>query len=331
MKLLVIILNYRVTDLVINCLGSLQSEIASVPGMKVAVCENGSGADAEQRLRAAIDGNGWNSWAELTAVSPNLGFTGGNNVVIRKVMAARDRPEYLLLLNADTIVHPGAMSTLVEFMERSPRVGIAASRLENPDGSEQVSAHRFYSIVSEFLDGIRLGVMDRILSSRSVNFPTPEVESEVDWVPGCSMIIRREVVEQIGGLDEGFYTYFDDIDYCWHARRAGWSVWCVPKSRITHLEGAATGVTSPGPARRRPRYWFQARRRFWLKNHGPLTAALADCAFVVGRALWRVRRYLLGKPNYDPPYFLRDFIRNSVLSNGFKLQAVENPALKRAG
>lgn len=137
MKLLVIILNYRVTDLTIDCLRSLVQEVPRVPGTKVAVCENGTGGDAEQRLREAISANGWAPWAELTAISPNRGFTGGNNVIIRKWLGTADCPDYFLLLNADTLVQPGACEVLVRFMDRHPEVGIAGSRLEWPDGAPQ--------------------------------------------------------------------------------------------------------------------------------------------------------------------------------------------------
>lgn len=327
MKLLVIILNYRVTDLTIDCLKSLAPEIPCVPAMKVAVCENGTGGDAEKRLRYAIGNYGWESWVELTVIFPNRGFTGGNNVVIREALAGANSPQYFLLLNADTIIQPGAVRALVDFMDRNPKAGIAASRLENPDGSDQGSAYRFYNIASEFDSAARLGIISRLLSRQRTSFAMPEIACEVDWVPGCSMIIRREVVEEIGPLDEGFYTYFDDIDYCWNARRAGWSVWFIPKSRVTHLEGASTGIAARAEIKRRPRYWFEARRRFWLKNRGRVRAALADAAFIFGYALWRVRRFIQRKPDMDPPYFFTDFIRNSVFVSGFNLRAVENPAM----
>jgi len=329
MRILVIILNYRVTDLTIDCLRSLVPEVPCIPGMKVAVCENGTGGDAEVKLRNAISANGWESWVELTAISPNRGFTGGNNVIIRKAMAASDPPDYFLLLNADTIVQPGALAALVNFMDRTPDAGIAASRLENFDGSEQGSAYRFYNVANEFEGAIRLSAISRMLAKQIVCFPMPKAACEVDWVPGCSMIIRRKVVESIGLLDEDYFSYFDDIDYCWNARRAGWPVWFVPESRVMHLDGASTGITSR-IVKRRPSYWFQARRRFWLKNYGPVDAALADGAFIIGHALWRVRRLFQRKDDKDPPHFLTDFIRNSVFVTGFKLRVVQNPAMDPA-
>src|SRR6516165_10238418 len=102
MQLLVVILSYRVTDLTIDCLRSLSPEIERTPGTRVAVCENGTGGDAAERLRQAIDENGWDAWADLTVSYPNRGFTGGNNAVIRPAIESADPPKYVFLLNADT-------------------------------------------------------------------------------------------------------------------------------------------------------------------------------------------------------------------------------------
>src|ERR1041385_1657052 len=228
MKLLVVILNYRVTDLTIDCLKSLVPEVPKVPGAKVAVCENGTGGDAEERLRAAIAENCWGSWVELTAISPNRGFTGGNNFIIRKALESPDPPEYILLLNADTLVLPGALEILVRFMDGHPQVGVAGSRLEWPDGTPQGTPFRFQGIATELDRGLRLGVVSRLLSPWSICIPPPQCACPVDWVSGASMIIRKKVVEEIGPLDEGLYTYFDDIDYCLNAKRAGWQTWFVP-------------------------------------------------------------------------------------------------------
>ena len=90
------------------------------------------------------------------------------------------------------------------------------------------------------------------------------------------------MLEQIGLLDEGLYTYFDDPDICLRAARAGWETWYVPESRVIHLGGASTGVTGNRPPARRPAYWYQARRRFFLKNYGACYTALADAAFILG-------------------------------------------------
>lgn len=328
LKLLVVIVNYRVTDLTIDCLKSLEGQIHDVPGTHVAVCENGTGLEAVRQLEQAIVGAGWSSWVTLTAISPNRGFTGGNNAILRPAMASSDPPEYFFLLNADTIARPGALKALVDFMDAHPSVGIAGSRLENLQGVPRSTAFRFFSITSEFDHALRLGLVSRVLSRWSGTQPLPSKPCSTDWVSGASMLVRREVFAQIGLLDEELYTYFDDIDICKRARRAGWPTWLVTDSHIVHLQGQTTGITRqqerPG---RRPAYWFEARRLFWLKNYGMVRTAMADAAWITGFALWRLRRAIQGKEDRDPPLLLWDFIRHSVWVKGFRKRPVRNPAL----
>ena len=97
------------------------------------------------------------------------------------------------------------------------------------------------------------------------------------------------MLDEIGLLDEDLYTYFDDIDICLRARRAGWETWFIPESKIIHLEGASTGVATRLVKRRHPSYWYQARHRCFLKNYGALYTALADAAFISGYMIWRLR------------------------------------------
>lgn len=330
MKLLVVVLNYRGTDLTVDCLRTLDGRIDRVPGAKVVVVENGSGGDAEERLRREIDEKGYGRWAELLPVHPNRGFTGGNNIAIRRALASGDPPEYVLLLNNDTLVHDGALEALVAFMDAHPEAGIAGSQLLWPDGRIQASPFRHWSFVSEFIMGVRLTVVHRLLSRWWIVPPTPAAASPVDWVSGASMILRRTMLDRIGLLDEGLYTYFDDNDICLRAHGAGWQVWYVPESRITHLEGATTGLAQRS-AKRRPPYWFQARRRFFLKHHGAAYAALADAAWILGFSLWRARRFVQRRPDTDPPHLLADFVRESVFRTGFELREVENPAMPKGG
>ena len=324
-KLLVIIVNYRVAHLAIDCLHSVAEEIGRVPNIHVAICENGTGDDSAQRIQKEIDDNGWAPWCTLTTIDVNLGFTGGNNVILRPAMQSADPPQYFLLLNADTVVRPNAFKALVDYMDQNPKVGIAGSRLEDPDGTPQRSAFRFQSPLSSFEGNLRLGAVSRLLSRWTVAPPVVDHPCQTDWVAGASMIIRREVLRDIGPLDEGYYTYFDDIDYCFNAKKAGWPTWYVPASRVVHLVGQTTGVNRK--PRRLPPYLLEARRRYFLKNHSRLYAATVDACMIAGMALWRLRVLLTGKENDTPPHLLGDSIRQSVFCKGFKLQDVQNPAL----
>jgi GT2 family glycosyltransferase len=331
MKMLIAISSYRVPDLTIDCLRSLSREIDRIPGTKVGVCENGTGGDAADRLRRAIEENGWGRWVELTEIYPNRGFTGGTNAVIRPALESDDPPEYVLLLNADTIVLEHALDTLVAFMDSHPKAGMAASTFLSAEGKLQPTVFRFPGILNELDRGLRLGVVSKLLAPWASVPPPPRQACTADWVCAACAILRRTMLEQIGLLDEGLYTYFDDVDIGLRARRAGWETWYVPESRVIHLEGVSTGIAShlARPARRPP-YWFEARRRFFLRNYGALYTALADAAFISGYAIWRLRRWLQRKPDLDPPYMLLDSIRHSVFLTGPKVRIVENPALRES-
>jgi GT2 family glycosyltransferase len=142
------------------------------------------------------------------------------------------------------------------------------------------------------------------------------------------MIVRREVFRDIGLLDEGYYTYYEDTDFCFNARKAGWPIWYVPSSRVVHFGGQSTGISNVN-RNRQPPYSFQARRRYFLKNHGRLYAALADLCFISGLVLWRLRVFF-GKQDVTPLYILRDSIAHSVFVTGFELKSVQNPALPKS-
>ena len=111
--------------------------------------------------------------------------------------------------------------------------------------------------------------------------------------------------------------YFEEVDFCLRAKRAGYSIRYVPTSAIVHLIGQSSGVTDQANRnKRRPAYWFESRRRFFTKNFGLAYAVLADVAFIVGFSLWRCRRFVQQKPDPDPAHLLGDFIRHSVLLKG---------------
>ena len=314
MTLLIVIVNYRTTALTLDCLRSLQDEVGTVAGTRVVVTDNASGDDSVAHLEAAVSASGWGGWATIQPLEKNGGFAAGNNAAIRPALATSDPPRYVLLLNPDTIVRPGAVRTLVEFMEDRPDIGIAGSRLEEPGGTPQRSAFRFPSVLGEFEGGLRLGPASRLLA-RWVGTPAiPTGPGPIDWVAGACMIIRSAVFESVGLMDEGYFMYFEEVDFCYRARCAGWPCWYVPAAHVVHLVGQSSGVTNPSAAqRRRPSYWFRARRRYFLNNHGRVATVLADLAWSLGHASYRLRRLVQRKPDTDPKWLLWDFIRFNFL------------------
>ncbi len=313
-SLLVVIVNYRTASLTINCLRSLVGERLSLPEMQVAVVDNASGDVSIEQISAAIESEGWQEWAFLLPSEHNGGFAYGNNLAIRPALQSSNPPPYFLLLNPDTEVRPGALKALVDFMERHPDVGIAGSSLECANGKLWPIAFRFPTVLSELNSGLRLGIVSKLLSNWVVARTMNNEETQVDWLPGASMMIRRQVFESVGLMDEQYFLYYEETDYCLQAKRAGWSCWYVPQSRVMHITGQSTGVTAKNVAPKRlPKYWFDSRKRYFVKNHGLLYATIVDLVWILGFTLWKIRQVIQRKPDSDPPNYLWDFIQNSVL------------------
>jgi GT2 family glycosyltransferase len=391
MKLLIVIVNYRSAQLTLDCLDSLDAEMAALPDAQVVVTDNRSPDDSVTRLlaegrgklspspgtpgegrgegdfecKAALDipnpphpnplpesreRGSERPWLTIMPLPENGGFAYGNNAAIaaalgletlrrdkglRPVLTASaikdtstpnptsmgqrpgsqgaNKPDFILLLNPDTIVRPGAIQALLDFMIANPKAGIAGSRLEDPDGTPQRSAFRFHSIAGELERGMRMGFVTKLLANKMIAPPQRDETYECDWVAGASMMVRREVFESAGLMDEKYFMYFEEVDFCLAAKRKGWSCWYVPASRVVHLVGAVSQLSDARKHRmRRPAYWFESRRRYFVKNHGWLYAALADLAYIAAHALWRLRRFVQRKEDTDPPKLLTDSVFHSV-------------------
>jgi len=304
----IITVNYRTADLVIESLHALASQKESLGGGKIVIVDNASGDGSVEKIASAIDSEGWASWTSIMPMSRNGGFAFGNNIGFSQAFSSADHVDYLMLLNPDSVARPGAIEKLVDFMEAHPEAGIAGSRLENEDGGIECSAHKFHSPLSELLEGARLGLLTRTLSNHEV---TPSLRDEAhrcDWVSGSSMIIRRKVIEDLGAMDEGFFLYFEEVDFFFRAAQAGWQTWHVPESVVMHIEGASTGIKS---TKRRPAYWYNSRRRYFVKHYGISGLILADLLWSLGRMTFFIRRFLrLGAQGElrDPKYYSFDLL-----------------------
>jgi GT2 family glycosyltransferase len=308
-NLWIVIVNYRTADLVIDCLRSLAPQVGDLGGGRVVVADNASGDGSVERVAAAIAENGWQAWAETLPLPRNGGFAYGNNAGIRLALAAAPAADYVLLLNPDTVTRPGALRALVDFMQAHPLAGIAGSLIENPAGGVDCSAHRMPSPLGELEGAARLGVLSRVLRRYVVSPPVQAGAHPCDWVSGAAMIVRRQVLEQIGEMDEGYFLYFEEVDFCQRALTAGWQVWYAPAARVLHLEGAATGIRAA--AKRRPAYWYDSRRRFFAKHYGVIGLLAADFFWLLGRWCFLLRAGLgltRQSSRGDPKYFMADLL-----------------------
>jgi hypothetical protein len=174
------------------------------------------------------------------------------------------RGRHLALLNSDTLPARGSLSTMVEFMDAHPRAGASSPRLVRPDGTAQPYAYGD--------DPSPLYLLRRSLAHRSGGYLhdwTVGHPLRVGWVSGACVVVRREVIDQVGGLDEAIFMYFEDNDWCRRMRASGWEVWYAPQAEITHIGGASL---NQNPAARAA--YYQSLAYFYRKHYGRLAGAV---------------------------------------------------------
>lgn len=307
----VVIVTFRTAELTIACLRSVQQERQACGqiGVRAVVVDNASGDAAA--IRAALQAENWQSWVTVIEAPVNGGFAYGNNLGVRHAYAEK-RPDYVYLLNPDTEVRPGAIGSLVRFLEASPRAGIAGGSFEHVDGRIWPIAFRFPTIYSELTHGLQIGIVSRMLQRWTVAWPMTQLTQPTDWICGAAMMIRPAVFDRIGGFDENYFLYFEETDFCNRARQAGYATWYVPESRVMHIMGQSTKVTDEKVTLHRfPAYWFQSRTRYFGVTFGVIHAMVIDLVAVLASCLGLMKRLALRRPSV--PHYIRDLIRHSVL------------------
>jgi hypothetical protein len=308
----VVIVTYKSAQLTIDSLRSVDAE-RSTAGLRIraVVVDNASGD--LPAIADAVAANDWSSWVTCVLAPINGGFAFGNNLGIRQAYVT-GAPAYVHLLNPDAQLRRGAIGSLVQFMEAHPEVGIAGGSFENLDGSDWPFAFRFPSMLSELDSRLEVYLVTRLLRPWIVPRVMTKTPQPVDWVCGASMMIRASVFAAIGGLDENYFLYFEETDFCYRAKQAGYSTWYIPESRVMHIGGQSTRVTERNAAPKRiPHYWFESRRRYFAVTHGVQCAMIIDIVALFAHSLGWLKRILLFRTRTAIPHFLRDLARHSVL------------------
>jgi N-acetylglucosaminyl-diphospho-decaprenol L-rhamnosyltransferase len=302
MSLLIVIINYRTPQLTLDCLASLAPQIDDVPDTHVVLIDNGSGDDSVERLAEHIERNGW-EWITLIAADDNHGFAAGNNLGLSTLL---DRPEdqYVLLLNSDTLVQPGVLRHCFDVMEADPSIAVMSCLLLNPDGTPQNAARRFPNPLR--LAAASFGLpwqLPSLFSWADPDDPTWDRRTttrDVDWVGGAFMFIRRKVIDRIGGLDERFFFYGEDTEFCHRATRRGWNVRYDPSVAVVHLGGASSDPTRL-PARQRNALQWQARYLVQRRCYGPAAEVFIRAVDIASFSLRYLKLIVRGRRN-TPEY-----------------------------
>lgn len=267
MDVSIIIVSWNTSALLCQCLESLY-KTGSRYAFEVIVVDNGSSDDSVSLVEK--------KYPEVILIKNdhNVGFASANNQGL-----AIGTGRYFLLLNSDTIVLPGAIDCLIEIADSNPTVGMVGPKLLNMDGSLQVSWSNFPSILSELLGG-----------TYRTRKPVPHVPNtfEVDWIMGACMLVRSEVIQDVGRMDEDYFFYSEETDWCFRIKKKSWRIWYTTSGEIYHLGG---GSARRGTTIQLVRL-YHAKILYFKKNHGNFSSTLLRYGLVLANAFGVVRRVI---------------------------------------
>ncbi len=281
-------------------------EVASGLSSEVWVVDNASTDGTVEMLRREFPA------VRVIDNSQNAGFTRANN---QALAVAQGR--YLFLLNPDTELRPGALAALMDYMQAHPRAGIVGPQLYYGDGSAQSSRRRFPTLATAFVESTRLQQWfpsNRVLT-RYYMLDTCDATQEVDWINGSAMFVRRAVYDTLGGFDERFFMYSEELDWCYRAKNAGWQVVYLPAAQVTHYEGKSSEQVTA----RRDIYFHSSKIRFFQKYRGPFVAGVLRAYLLLMFAFQLVEeglKWLVGHKR--PLRAARIKAYSQVLSSGLK-------------
>ena len=268
----VIIVNWNVRDLLRECLRSIEVGKGDL-SLEIIVVDSASSDDSVTMVRSEFP------WVRLIPCAENVGFPRGNNIGLKEA-----RGDYLLLLNPDTVVLDDALAALVAFLQANPDVGAVGPQLLNSDGTVQSSRRRFPTIATGFfestwLEGMAPGVLRRYYA---LDLPD-DATADVDWLTGACIMVPRSAYEAVGGMDEGYFMYSEELDWCRRIKESGRRVVYYPATRVIHH----VGKSSEQAVTARHINFNRAKLRYFCKYHGRLVANVLR-VFLLGGYAWQM-------------------------------------------
>ena len=261
--------------------------------MEIAIVDNFSNDGSADQIAEWIATLPEGTPVTLVRSEENTGFSGGHNIGITALPGA----DWVFLLNSDCTVAPDFFAALQAALAKAaPRTGVVAPQIEDQDGEIHISNFRFHHPVSELIRGARTGAITKIFKGWDVPLEVPANPKDIGWVSYAGVALRRQMIDEIGPMDEGYFLYFEDAEYCLRAQRKGWGTEQAFGARMVHFKGGSGPVKALEKAKKRlPDYLYASRTRFFRQAYGPLGPLAANVMFVLGRFVANLRR-LLGKP-----------------------------------
>lgn len=236
-KLSIVIVNFNTKLLLKQCLESVYQNLGNMEH-EIFVIDNNSSDQSPLMIKE--------NFPDILLIEnkENVGFAQANNQALKQASG-----KYLLLLNSDTIIPPESLTIMVDFLDKKPEVGVLGPKLVDQDLNLQTSCRHFptlFTVLSQFFGLSAMFPKSKIFGWYDMGYWDHGQTSRVDCVPGTSLLVRKKAVQEVGLLDENYFMYFEDTDWCYRFARAGWKVVFLPNAKVIHLGGASAAKSNRG-------------------------------------------------------------------------------------
>jgi GT2 family glycosyltransferase len=308
MQIIIVIVNYKTANLLLKCLDSLRKYLLT-HNVKIVISDNNSPDDSVSIINNYITKEKLGRNIKLLVLPKNGGFSSGNNEAIKYSLKNYPKSNIFWLLNPDTIVNSCPLELIAEYFKKDSKIGILGTKQTSMStGASVSSAFNMFTPFGEFLIGAKFGPLFRLFPKFMVPFPPPDKAKQCDWVSGASFFVNKSLIDDIGLMDENFFLYFEEVDFCFRAKKNQWQVWFDPAVSIAHEDESSTGVGKI--ATRRPLFWYNSRRYFYRKHYGLFGLIVADLGWFLGRLTLLARHHLKLRSDVskDPKHYMSDLI-----------------------
>lgn len=315
----IITVTYNASDFISSYLDAIARVFDELSSLSLVIVDNDSADDTIALIKAFVEAHRLRDRVSIVASDENLGFGRGCNLGAAEAKE-KFNAELFWFLNPDTVVDKKAATELLALVQ-SGSGDFVGSSLCDESNKVRSGAFRFPSALTVLLSTSLLGVLARMFPGKGSTIALSDVPVEADWLTGASFMVTKKVFDALEGFDSAYFLYFEEVDLFFRAKQNGYKVISTSSSVVYHASGASTGMNKhevETKAKRRPPFWFESRRYFYIKNYGTVGFLLTDCAFIVGSLIRKIKNKLNGKPNTDPEKLLQDILAHSLIVKGTK-------------
>ncbi|MGS2718012.1 glycosyltransferase family 2 protein [Eionea flava] len=315
-KVAIITVTFNSSGFITNYLNALSCYLTD-SSFRLIIVDNASTDDTVDRIKQFTQTVKLpETCVQIIKLKKNIGFGRGCNEGVRS--AAKSDALYYWFLNPDTEALADSAIKLLDTFQQHKEADFVGSVLTDEQQQIRAGAFRFPTITNICLSTLRLRILDSLFTQHTTAIPIEKKPYRADWLTGASFMAKKSAITKLEAFDPHYFLYFEEVDLFYRAKKSGLSAWCAPDSKVFHISGASTGINQKKQShlrpKRQPKYWFESRRYFYLKNYGRLYFILLDFLQVTCLLVWKLRTKLQKKHDDTAKCLLRDIIKHSYLA-----------------